>query len=66
MCAERLVELSAIVDRLGRVVSPEHISVWLNEPLEMLDEDTPIERIAAGDHRSVARVISELEDPGAS
>lgn len=30
-----------------------------------LDDDKPIERIAAGDYRAVARLISSLEDPGA-
>jgi len=64
--AERLVELSSLVERLGRVIRPTYIPVWLNKPVPALDEDKPIDRIAAGDYRAVARLISGLEDPGAS
>jgi transcriptional regulator with XRE-family HTH domain len=63
--ALRLVELSAIVERLARVLRPTYIPVWLNKPVELLDDDKPIERIAAGDYRAVAQLISGLEDPGA-
>lgn len=64
--AERLAELSSLVERLARVIRPAYIPVWLNKPIPLLDDDKPIERIAAGDYRSVARLISGLEDPGAS
>jgi len=64
--AERLAELSSIVERLARVVRPTYIPVWLSQPMDLLDDDKPIERIAAGDHRAVARLISGLEDPGAA
>lgn len=64
--AERLAELSSLVERLARVIRPAYIPVWLNKPMPLLDDDKPIERIAAGDYRSVARLISGLEDPGAS
>jgi hypothetical protein len=42
-------ELSSIVERLERVIRPTHIPAWLNEPLDLLDGDKPIERIAPGD-----------------
>lgn len=61
---ERLAELSLIVERLARVVRPTYIPVWLSQPMDLLDDDKPIERIAAGDHRAVAQLISGLEDPG--
>jgi hypothetical protein len=64
--AERLVELSSVVERLARVIRPTYIPVWLNKPLAALDDDKPIERIASGDYRSVARLVSGLEDPGAA
>jgi transcriptional regulator with XRE-family HTH domain len=63
--AERLAELSSIVERLARVIRPTYIPVWLRKPVTALDDDKPIERIATGDYRSVARLISSLEDPGA-
>jgi uncharacterized protein (DUF2384 family) len=57
---------SSLVERLARVIQPAYIPVWLSEPNPALDDDRPIDRIAQGDHRSVARLISGLEDPGAS
>lgn len=63
--AARLAELSSIVERLTRVIRPTYIPVWLNKPVELLDDDKPMERIAAGDYRAVAQLISGLEDPGA-
>jgi transcriptional regulator with XRE-family HTH domain len=64
--AERLTELSSLVERLARVIRPAYIPVWLSKPVPALDDDKPIDRIAQGDYRSVAHLISGIEDPGAS
>jgi hypothetical protein len=64
--AERVAELSAVVERLARVIQPEYIPVWLTKPLEALDHEKPIEVIARGDYVRVARLISSLEEPGAA
>jgi hypothetical protein len=64
--ARRRHRTSSLVARLACVIRPAHILGWLNTPIPALDGDTPIERIATGDHESVARLISSLEDPGAS
>lgn len=64
--ADRLAELSSIIERLTRVVRPTYIPAWLNQPMDLLDDDKPIERIATGDYRAVTRLISGLEDPGAA
>jgi len=64
--AERLGELSAIVDRLPRVMRVDYIPVWLLKPVEALGDDKPVDLIARGEYRRVARVIAELEEPGAS
>lgn len=63
--AERVGELSAIVDRLPRVMQTEFISVWLAKPIEALGDDKPVDVIARGDYRRVAALVSALEDPGA-
>jgi uncharacterized protein (DUF2384 family) len=63
--AERVGELSAIIDRLPRVMASDYIVVWLTKPIEALDDDKPIDLIGRGEFRRVARLISELEDPGA-
>lgn len=64
--AERLVELSSLVERLARLIQPLSISHWLSAAVPILDGEKPIDRIAQGDYRSVARIISGIEDVGAS
>ena len=59
------VELSAIIDRLERVMPKEYIAVWLSKPLEALNEKKPLDLIAAGKYRQLAEIISGIEDPGA-
>src|ERR1700684_2591180 len=59
--AERLAELSSLVERLARVIRPTYIPVWLSKPLPALDDDKPIDRIATGDYRAVARLSSVLK-----
>lgn len=61
--AERLAELSSIVGRLAQVVSAEYIPVWLHKPIPALDDEKPVDLIARGKYKSVAKLISELESP---
>ena len=63
--AERIAELSAIIDRLMRVMPKDYIPVWLSKPIEALNEKKPLDLIAVGDYRRLAEVISGIEDPGA-
>jgi len=64
--ADRLVELAEMTDRLARVMAADYIPIWLNRPLEILDDDKPVEVLARGDYRRIAKLISELEYPGVS
>jgi uncharacterized protein (DUF2384 family) len=61
--AKRVAELSAIVERLLRVMEAEYIPVWLNKPIPLLDDEKPLELIARGEHRRVAEAVSALEEP---
>ncbi len=63
--AERVAELSEIVDRLARVIDPEYIPVWLTKPVQALGDEKPIDLIKRGRYRVVTRVVAGLEDPGA-
>lgn len=63
---ERLTELFLVVERLARLLDATSISLWLNTLVPALGEAKPIDRIAAGDNHTVVRLISGLEDPGAS
>ena len=64
--AERLAELSSIVERLARVMQPTYVPVWMRKPVPLLDDDKPLDVIAAGDYRRVSRVIAGLESSGAA
>lgn len=61
--AERLVELSALVERLAVVLEPDYVPVWLNRPLAALGHRKPIEVIAAGGYEEVSRIVAGLEAP---
>ena len=60
--AERLVELSALIERLTRVVDPSYIPVWLRKPVPALEDDKPLDVIGRGDYRRVAALVSALEE----
>ena len=61
--AERLVELSAIAERLTAVLGPERVPVWLNKPIPALDHRKPLDVIAEGGYEQVSRVVAEFESP---
>lgn len=60
--ADRLIELSALLERLQRVMDSSYIPVWLRRPIEALDGRKPLDLLAQGEFRVVARVVSSLED----
>ena len=61
--AERLAELSAIVDRLVRVMQATYVPVWMRKPIPLLDDDKPLDVIAAGDYRRVSRIVAAGPPP---
>ena len=64
--AERLIELGAIVERLANLIDRTTSLSGCASPVPALDEDKPLDVIAAGGYRRVAELISGLEDPGAT
>src|SRR3954470_23642138 len=64
--AERLAELSAMVERAVRVMQPTYVPVWMRKPIALLDDDKPLDVIATGEYRRVSRVVASLESPGAA
>ena len=63
--AERLAELSSIVERMVRVMDASYVPVWLRKPIALLDDDKPLDVIAMGGYRRVSRVLAGLEGSGA-
>jgi hypothetical protein len=63
--AERLVELSSIVERLVRVMNAEYVPVWMRKPSPLLDDNKALDVIAAGNYKRVSRVVAGLESSGA-
>ena len=64
--AERLAELSAIVERLVRVMDERYVPVWMRKPIALLDDEKPLDLIGAGEYRRVSRVVAGLEASGAA
>jgi uncharacterized protein (DUF2384 family) len=60
--AERLIELSALVERLACVMEPSYIAVWLRQPVPALAERRPIDLIASGEYLRIAELASALEE----
>ncbi len=48
------------------MVDARYIPVWLVKPIAALDDHAPVELIADGQGRHVAKLISGLESPGAA
>ena len=44
----------------------DFIPIWLTRPIEALDDEKPVEVLARGDYRRIAKLIGELEYPGVS
>lgn len=63
--AERLAELSSIVERLICVIDPAHVPTRMRAPIPLLDGDNALDVIAGGDERRVSRVVAGLEASGA-
>jgi transcriptional regulator with XRE-family HTH domain len=59
--AERLVELSSVIERLAEVMDPQYIPVWLRKPNLALQERKPIDMIAAGSYRQVSGLLASIE-----
>jgi hypothetical protein len=57
-----LIELSAMVERLARLMEPSYIAVWLRKPVPALGDEKPIDLIARGEYMRVAGLISALEE----
>jgi hypothetical protein len=58
----RLIDLSAIVERLQEVMDPGYVPIWLNKPVRALDDQRPIDLIGRGDSREVLRLVAQLEN----
>ncbi|MFI4991813.1 MAG: antitoxin Xre/MbcA/ParS toxin-binding domain-containing protein [Solirubrobacterales bacterium] len=59
--AERLVELSSVVERLADFMEGEYIPVWLRKPNLGLAERKPIDVIASGGYREVSALLASIE-----
>jgi transcriptional regulator with XRE-family HTH domain len=61
--AERLVELSAIIERLAAVLEQDYVPVWMNRPLSALGHRKPIDVLAGGGYEELSRIVTGLESP---
>ena len=58
----------ALVHRraLVRVMEATYVPVWVRKPIALLDDDKPLDVIAAGEYRRVSQVVAGLEASGAA
>lgn len=61
--AERVAVLVEMIDRLMRLMDHDYIPLWLNRPIQALDDRRPLELLASGRIRPLAQLISSLEYP---
>lgn len=57
---ERLLELTAVIERLTQVVRPSAAQDWLFTPNAELGHDKPVELVRAGRFKDVLAVIDSL------
>ncbi len=57
---ERLLELTAVIERLTQVVRPQAAHDWLFTPNQDLAFDKPVELVRAGRFKEVLAVIDSL------
>lgn len=58
----RLLELAYVAEAIARVLKPDEARVWLFSPNPYLDGDSPADRIAKGEFRSVLALIDAMDD----
>ncbi len=58
----RLIDLVAVVERATSLMDPRYVAIWLNKPVQALDDERPLDCIARGDTRAVLRVLARLEN----
>lgn len=59
---QRLLELVYVVEQATTVIQPSDFSLWLFAPNRLLDHDSPADRIAHGDYRSVIALVDALAE----
>jgi hypothetical protein len=57
---QRLRELEAVLERLGRVVEPAVAREWLFTPVPMLDHQIPADLVRDGQYRRVIGAIDAI------
>ena len=59
---QRLLELVYVGEQLSKVLKPEDANLWIFSPNPLLKGDSPAERIARGDFKTVLALIEALAD----
>ncbi len=59
---ERLLELSAIVTELSKVIRPDAAEAWLFTPNPLLDFERPLDLMQSGEYKRVLAAIEALAD----
>lgn len=59
---QRLLELAYVAEQAAGVIQPADLPLWLFSPNRLLDHDSPADRIASGDYRTVVALVDALAE----
>lgn len=59
---DRLLDLAAVAQRLGKVMRPEAATAWLFTPNPLLDDERPADLIRQGRYQRVLDAIEAIAD----
>ncbi|WP_419944110.1 helix-turn-helix domain-containing protein [Candidatus Poriferisodalis sp.] len=59
---QRLLELVYVAEQAVGVIQSADVPLWLFAPNRLLDHDSPADRIASGDYRTVIALVDALAE----
>ena len=57
---ERLLDLAAVAQQLGRVMQKDAATAWLFEPNPLLNHERPVDLVATGKYQDVLAAIEAI------
>lgn len=59
---QRLIELAYVAEAVTKVLPREHANLWMFTPNQLLEHDSPADRIRVGGYRDVLDLIEAIAD----
>ncbi len=59
---QRLLDLAAVADQVGKVMTADAAAAWMHEPNPLLKHQRPVDLIAAGRYKEVLDLVDAIAD----